>query len=145
MHKSKVVSWVMAAVLVAGAGVALAETSPENPEVTTTTVEQPIAPQAAPPKDDKAQSDDKAESPKDDKAESDDKGEQGDDTGEHGQAVSAAAHDHSHDAACGNHGAVVSAVAKTGKLPACASGGPAASKQDKHGQGAKGGKGGKKD
>ena len=56
--------------------------------------------------------------------------------GEHGAAVSAAARDHSHDEACGTHGAFVSAVAKTGEQPACATAGtPAAtSSESDHGR-----------
>lgn len=42
-------------------------------------------------------------------------------TSDSGNAVSAAAHDHSHDEACGNHGHYVSAIAK-GETPDCASG-----------------------
>jgi hypothetical protein len=130
MRTSRFASWVIAAVLVGGAGVALAETAPENPvvtedEVTTTTTAEVTTTTTEAPKKEAAEPETEAD---------DAEGAQG----EHGALVSAAAHDHGHDEACGNHGAVVSAVAKTGELPECA-GGPAASTAasapTKHGKG----------
>lgn len=120
MRKSSVASWIVAAVLVGGVGMALAETAAENPtvsdevtttiaaqETTTTVATEPTSGDVAEPAADEA-----------DGVESEDA--EGGAQGEHGALVSAAAQDHSFDEACGNHGAVVSSVARTGELPECA-------------------------
>lgn len=48
----------------------------------------------------------------------------------HGAVVSRAAHNHDHDEACGNHGAYVSHVARTGEEPPCATGGDVTTARD---------------
>ena len=127
MRKSKVASWIVIGMLAVGGGVALAETAPENPEVVGDVVTPEVEPAPAPaPEVDEEEA--KAPAVKDDEA--DDEAPKGEHPDNHGAVVSAAAHDHSHDEACGNHGKVVSAVAKTGELPECA-GGPAAAESAK--------------
>lgn len=131
LDKQRVLSWAMSVLLVAGTGAAFAQevVAPEETvddgsaaeESTTTTVAdgdstdtddttpvETTTPATTTPGDGDAVDDD------------------GDDATkahpDHGKLVSEAAHDHSHDAACGNHGRYVSGVAKTGQAPACASG-----------------------
>ena len=113
MNKSKVATWVVAGALALGSGMALAETTPEDPalvepgeettttvadETTTTTVAEPTTTTTVAGND-----------------EGDDDGDEGA-TGEHpdnhGKVVSEAAHDHSHDEEAGNHGKYVSGVAR---------------------------------
>jgi hypothetical protein len=113
MRKSKVATWIVASLVIGGAGMALAETAPTQPSLeSTTTTSSTEAPTSttssteAPTSTTMATADTTAADPSS--------------TQDHGALVSAAAHDHSHDAACGNHGAYVSAWAKTGQAPACA-------------------------
>jgi len=47
-------------------------------------------------------------------------GTEGEEADSHGALVSEAAHEHAYDEACGNHGKYVSAVARTGEQPECA-------------------------
>jgi hypothetical protein len=144
MRKRSVATWIVVGALATGAGVALADTSPPSPtvdSVTTTTVSDtstttvpgtttttvgettttvapdttttvaPTTTTTAPGSDD---------------------GHEGTHPDNHGSEVSKAAHDHSHDAECGNHGHYVSAVAHG--QATCA---PGAEKS--HGKGAGGG------
>lgn len=129
--KTKLASWIVIGVLALGGGVALAETAPDNPEVAGEEEVVTPAPETTTEGETAGEVEEAPEAPETDGEE----GEEGDEAGEHpdnhGAVVSAAAHDHSHDEACGNHGKVVSAVAKTGELPECAGGAPATAESSK--------------
>ena len=105
MQKKKVAGWLMAVVLVAGGGVALAESNPSGPslpdkanEHATTAVENATTTTGATTTTSEA-------------VEANNNANEPNDNSDHGATVSAAAQDHSHDAECGNHGKYVSAVA----------------------------------
>lgn len=137
--KKRVATWIVAGVVLVGGGVALADTQPSDPavdpaveqpadtttttvvegttttvapeetttttEATTTTTEATTTTTEATPTTEADQPDDNES----DDNESD--APEADHPDNHGATVSQAAHDHSHDAECGNHGKYVSAVA----------------------------------
>jgi len=115
MRKHRVAAWVMAAALVTGVGAALAESSPPGPTVepttttsavvddsTTTTTVEPTTTSTTVAGSTTTTEATAAPTGGDGEADHPDN---------HGARVSEAAHDHSHDAECGNHGHYVSAVA----------------------------------
>ena len=127
MTKSKLASWIIAAVVLTGGSMAFAETAPEGPAVieggsggdgtgttttegdgtgTTTETDGTTEDGTTEEEEEGATEEEKAAHPDN-----------------HGALVSAAAHDHQYDEACGNHGKVVSSVARTGELPECATAG----------------------
>jgi hypothetical protein len=102
--KKQVAAWIMSGVLVAGAGVAIAATDPGDPDLCTP--DTTLAPTTT-----TAESDGLAGVTDDTEAPDVEADVEGTHPDNHGAVVSEAAHDHSHDAECGNHGAWVKAVA----------------------------------
>ena len=116
--KKHLATWIVVGMLAVGAGVAVAENQPADP----TTSGAPATEELAAPSDDMTAtitSDDEGTELENEATEVEDDAE-GDVTGtvpsghpdNHGAVVSQAAHDHSHDAECGSHGAYVSSVAQ---------------------------------
>ena len=138
--KQRVLSWAMSVLLVAGTGAAFAqevvapdETVDESPttgDSTTTTKTADDGDGADGTSNDSHPVDSTTPinaNAADDGADDASEDDSGDDATNarphnHGKVVSEAAHDHSHDVACGNHGRYVSGMARTGERPACASG-----------------------
>src|SRR5688572_12335802 len=109
--KSKLAVWVVAGVLALGTGIALAETAPEDPVVDDGT-EEGAGDDAV--LEQEADTDGGGEEEPVDGEDGEESGEGGEHPDNHGKVVSEAAHEHAFDEACGNHGAYVSAVARTG-------------------------------
>ena len=109
MRKPQVVVWVVAGTLAVGVAAAIAETGPAGPSVdptattttavdpTTTSTSSTLAPDEITTTTTTLDAEGAAAGTHPDN---------------HGAAVSEAAHDHSHDAECGNHGSWVSSVAR---------------------------------
>jgi hypothetical protein len=139
MTKHRVAVWIVAAVLATGAGAALADSSPTDPTVdpttttssvvgdaTTTTVEPTTTSTTSTTV---AVTTTTTTEPTTTTTTGDDGEAAHPDN--HGDAVSKAAHDHSHDAECGNHGHYVSAVAHGEST--CAPGSAEEAKDKDHG------------
>jgi hypothetical protein len=117
MNKSRVATWVVAAALAAGSGMALAETSPDDPEIdpaaeTTTTTEAPTTTTVAEPTTTTTVEENDGDVERD---ETDGDAATKEHPDNHGKVVSEAARDHSHDEQFGNHGKYVSSVARGDK------------------------------
>jgi hypothetical protein len=126
MLKAKVGAWIVGGLVVAGGGLALADTAPPDPVVEDRVVEHPAESPVIVPAH--------VATPTVEHGKKPDKGEKGEKRHEgageekpahpdnHGAVVSKAAHDHDFDEACGNHGAYVSEVARGGDpaAPDCA-------------------------
>lgn len=124
--KKQVATWVVSGMLVAGVGIAAAETgviAPASGDPTLTAVEAPTTTVAPDPTTTTTLEDHAGASTGtvSNDATPVDGSETTDTVANHGSIVSEAAHDHSHDAECGNHGKYVSAVAR-GQTPQCAGG-----------------------
>ena len=111
MQKKQIAGWLMATVLIAGSGVALAEGGSNGPSLPDKANEHAVTAVAKANDDTTTTAGDTttdAESPK----AAENAGGNANTNDNHGAVVSAAAQDHSHDAECGNHGKYVSAVAQ---------------------------------
>ena len=123
MNKSRVAAWVVAAALAAGSGMALAETSPDDPEIdpagATTTTEEPTTTTVAEPTTTTTVEENDGDVEGD---ETEGDGATKEHPDNHGKVVSEAARDHSHDEEFGNHGKYVSSVARGDKAEGGAGG-----------------------